>query len=91
MKLRKPNPLVVGVCVSLGADDCEAMSPDEETVPDSMSVSGTTVSNSDSVDILSFEENGTMMNSWDPHYPSFNSYWDASNGYELDDYAQFGI
>lgn len=87
MKLRKPNPLVVGVCVSLGADDCEAMSPDEETVPDSMSVSGTTVSNSDSVDIRSFEENHTKTNSWDPPYPSYDSFRDTLNGYELYDYA----
>lgn len=47
------------------------MSPDDETAPDSMSVSGTTVSNSDSVDILSFEENETTVNSWDPHLLSY--------------------
>ena len=55
-----PKPLVDDGWVSFGAVDCEAMSPDDETVPDSMSVSGTTVSNSDSVDILSFDENGTV-------------------------------
>jgi hypothetical protein len=67
------------------------MSPDDETAPDSMSVSGTTVSNSDSVDILSFEENETTVNSWDPHLLSYVIYWDTTNGYELDDYTQLWI
>ena len=67
------------------------MSPDDETVPDSISVSGTTVSNSDSVDILSFDKNETVVNFWDPHLSSYDSYWDTSNGYELYDYTQLRI
>lgn len=70
-KFRNLNPLDAGACASFGADDCGAMSPDDETAPDSMSESGTTVSNSDSVDILSFEENETTVNSWDPHLLSY--------------------